>query len=325
MAVQPKTEPGSFHSSILTTSGTHNSEMSISELVSVLRVAYQVEDFDKVEEQLKNREDKMRAEIGSLREKLDLERLNSIEVAKRLKIREEQFKKGKQAQENYELLLKRMKESGLDMEELRKKNVTLEREVCELKELKKKMVEDVKCVAELRTKISKLEEEKVGNKSALDALNMKNTELKEEVKKNLTVIERLRTENGKLTDEKLERKTLFESLEKKYGELCASVVKLEDDIKVLMSEGASDCGNTEVEPKPQVSYAVKDEEVIDDYELENDTGEHVPFRAQSAKKGNKDIASGMEMKFCSVWSLVSIIQIYIHIISFKNIELHQTE
>jgi len=59
-----------------------------------------------------------------------------------------------------------------------------------------------------------LEEEKVGDKSALDNLSMKNIELEEAVKKNLTVIEGLRTENGKLTDEKHELKTLFEFLER---------------------------------------------------------------------------------------------------------------
>ncbi|XP_014503975.1 gelsolin-related protein of 125 kDa isoform X2 [Vigna radiata var. radiata] len=294
MALEPKPEPGFFQSSVSTTSQKHYSEMSISELVARLRVVYQVEDFDKIEEELKNREDKVRVEIGSLKVMLELEKLNSIEIEGRLKIREEQCKKGKQAQENYELLLKSMKQSGLDMDELKKRNVALEGEVCELK---KKMVEDVKCVTELRTEISKLEEEKVREKNAL---NMMNTELKEEIKKNLAEIERLRTENDKLTDEKLERKTAFQFLERKYGELSASVLKLEDDVKLLMSEGASDCGNTEQEPNTGVSFAVKAEEVFDDYELENDTGEPVPFTKtkethQYVKKGYKDLASENEV------------------------------
>ncbi|WVY90774.1 hypothetical protein V8G54_036288 [Vigna mungo] len=292
MALQPKIEPGSLQSSNSTTSQKHYSEMSISELVARLRVVYQVEDFDRIEEELKNREDKVRVEIGSLQEKLDLEKINSIEIEKRLKIREEQCRKGKQAQENYELLLKGMKQSGLNMDELKKRNVALEGEVCELK---KKMLEDVKRVTELRTEISKLEEEKVREKNAL---NMMNTELKEEIKKNLAEIERLRTENDKLTDEKLERKTAFESLERKYGELSASVLKLEDDVKLLMSEGASDCGNTEQEPNTGVSFAVKAEEVFDDYELENDTGEPVPSpktKETHIKKGYKDVASEKEV------------------------------
>lgn len=320
MALEPKPEPGFFQSSVSTTSQKHYSEMSISELVARLRVVYQVEDFDKIEEELKNREDKVRVEIGSLKVMLELEKLNSIEIEGRLKIREEQCKKGKQAQENYELLLKSMKQSGLDMDELKKRNVALEGEVCELK---KKMVEDVKCVTELRTEISKLEEEKVREKNAL---NMMNTELKEEIKKNLAEIERLRTENDKLTDEKLERKTAFQFLERKYGELSASVLKLEDDVKLLMSEGASDCGNTEQEPNTGVSFAVKAEEVFDDYELENDTGEPVPFTKtkethQYVKKGYKDLASGMEMKFCSV----CISRIYNCRFTFINIILNLVE
>ncbi|BAT92686.1 hypothetical protein VIGAN_07149000 [Vigna angularis var. angularis] len=56
MTLQPKIESGSLQSSISTTSQKHYSEMSISELVSLLRVVYQVEDFDKIEEELKNRE-----------------------------------------------------------------------------------------------------------------------------------------------------------------------------------------------------------------------------------------------------------------------------
>jgi len=307
MAFQPKIEPGSSPRTMSTKKGY--SEMSISDLVSVLRVAYQTEDFDHVEQELVKREAKLRAEIGPLREKIELERLKSIEAEERLKSREEQCEKGKRAQERYEQLLKEVKKSGLvdksSIEELRKKNGALEREVLELKEFKKKKLDEGKSVAELRAKIRVLEQEKVvGDKGALGSLHMKNIELEEAVKNNLSVIEGLMTENGKLRDENNERKTLFESLEKKYSELRASVVKLEDDIKVLTSEDASDCGNT----KPGVSYAVKDEEVIDYYELENDNGEPLPFQrtkdthcSKSPKKGNKDDASGMEMKilFCS--------------------------
>ncbi|BAT95512.1 hypothetical protein VIGAN_08225800 [Vigna angularis var. angularis] len=54
MALQSKTEPGSLQSSISTTSQKHYSKMNISELVSLLRVVYQVEDFDKIEEELKS-------------------------------------------------------------------------------------------------------------------------------------------------------------------------------------------------------------------------------------------------------------------------------
>ncbi|KAL9316728.1 hypothetical protein ACSQ67_017729 [Phaseolus vulgaris] len=118
MAFQPETEPGSSPRSISTTNKKSYDEMSISELVSVLRVAFQMKDFDEVEEELVNREAKPRAEIGSLKEKIELERLNS----------------------------------------LRTKNVALEREICELKELKKKIVDEGKSVAELRAKIRVLAE-----------------------------------------------------------------------------------------------------------------------------------------------------------------------
>ncbi|CAJ1971495.1 unnamed protein product [Sphenostylis stenocarpa] len=292
MAFQPKTEPGSPLRSFSTTHKKNYSEMSISELVSVLRVAYQMKDFDKVEEELVNREVKFRAEIGSLREKIEVERLKGIETEERLKIREEQYEKGKRAQENYEQLLKDVKKNGLveknTIGELRKKNGALEREVCELKEFKKKRLDDGISVAELRTKIRALEEQKVGDKSGLDVLNRKNIGLEETVKKNLNVIEGLRTENDKLKDEMHERKTLFESLERKYSELSVSVAKLEDDIKLLMSEGASNCGNTEVEPNPGVSYVVKDEEDVGDYELENDTGEPVPFQRNEDTRHSPD-------------------------------------
>jgi len=272
MAFQPETEPGSSPKSISTTNKKTYDEMSISELVSVLRVAFQMKDFDKVEEELVNREAKHRAEIGSLRKKIEQERLDSIEAEERLKMREEQCEKGKRAQENYEQLLKVVKKSGLveniTIEELRTKNVALEREICELKEFKKKILDEGKSVVELSAKIRVLEEEKVRDKSALDSLSMKNIELEEAVRKSLTVIEGLRTENGKLTDEKNE-------------------LNLED------------------------VFAVQDEEDVGDHELENDTGEPVSFQrnedthytvdagtAQSPNKGNKDEAVGalgMEM------------------------------
>ncbi|KAL9316730.1 hypothetical protein ACSQ67_017731 [Phaseolus vulgaris] len=297
MAFQPETEPGSSPRSISTTNKRSYDEMSISELVSVLRVAFQMKDFDEVEEELVNRKAKLRAEIGPLREKIiELERLNSIRAEERLKMREEQCEKGKRAQENYEQLSKEVKKSGLveniTIEELRTKNVALESEICELKEFKKKMIDDGKSVAELRAKIRVLEEEKVGDKSALDSLNMKNIELEEAVKKNLTVIEGFRTENDKLTNEKHELKTLFESLERRYSELRVSDVKLKENIMALMSEDDSDCGNTEVELNLEDVLAVKDEE-----DVENDTGEPVPFHMNEDLRFSSALCS---IVFCSL-------------------------
>ncbi|KOM46436.1 hypothetical protein LR48_Vigan07g014000 [Vigna angularis] len=303
MAFQPKTKPRSLPRSIPTANKKEYGEMSISDLVTVLRTAYKTEDFDKIEQELVKREAKLRAEIGPLREKIELERLERIEVEERLKIREEQYKKGKRAQNNYEQLLKEVKTGGLvekhAIEELRKKNVALQREVYELKEFRKKMLDDVKSMNELRDKIRVLKGEKVGDKNALDVLIMKNIELEEAVKKNLTVIEGLKNENGKLTE------TLFESLERRYKKLRVSDVKLEESTMPLMSEDPSNCGNTEVEPSLGASFAVKDEKDVSDHELENDTGEPIYLQrdedthysvdtgtCQSPKKGNKEDAVG---------------------------------
>ncbi|XP_014503706.1 uncharacterized protein LOC106764020 isoform X2 [Vigna radiata var. radiata] len=241
MAFEPKTEPGCLPRFIPTTSKKEYGEMSISELVSVLRSAFKIEDFDKIEQELVKREAKLRAEIGRLEEKIELERLQGIEFEERLKIREEQCERGKRAQENYEQLLKEVKTNGWiekhAIEELRKKNVALEREVCELKEFKKIMLDDVNSVDELRGKIRVLKEEKVGDKNALDVLNMKNIELEEAVKKNLTVIAGLRNENAKLADEKHELKTVFESLEKRYNKLRVSYAKVEESTHCSVDTG----------------------------------------------------------------------------------------
>ncbi|WVY90772.1 hypothetical protein V8G54_036286 [Vigna mungo] len=315
MAFEPKIESGSLLNFTPNANEKELGEMSISELVTVLRIAYKIEDFDKIEQELVKREAKLRAEIGPLEEKIELERLKRIEVEERLRIREEQCEKGKRAQDNYEQLLKEVKTGGLvekhAIEELRKKNVALEREVYELKEFRKKMLDDVKSMDEIRDKIRVLKEEKVGDKNALDVLIMKNIELEEAVKKNLSVIEGLKNENGKLKDEKHELKTLFESLERRYSKPRVSDVKLEESTMPFMSEDASDCGNTEVEPNLGVSFAVKDEKDVSDNDLENDTGEPVPLQrdedshysvdtgtGQSPKKGNKEDAVGaLRVKF----------------------------
>lgn len=273
--------------------------MSISQLVSVLRVSFQTEDFDKVEEELANRDAKLKAEIEPLREKIEVERLKRIEAEEKLKNRDEQCEKGKRAQQNYEQLLKEVKKNGLVeknmIEELRQMSLALQRENCELKGLKKKWLDDGKSVGELRSRISVLEEEKVGEKRALDALSTKNSELKEAIKIKLTAIEGLRTENCKLADEKRRLETLMENLERKFAEIGVKIVKLEDATQSLL-DGLKAEGIT-----------VNVEEV-GDYKLENDTGGHVPFQrnedtrhsidAQSLSKGNKDAlgASGFKLE-----------------------------
>ncbi|RDX90657.1 hypothetical protein CR513_27455, partial [Mucuna pruriens] len=294
MAFQPKTKPGP---SAGFTSTTHKNyeQMTISELVLFLRTAYREEDFDKVEEELVNRDAKLKAHIASLHEKIQEERLVRTEAQEKLKRTEEQCEKGKRTKDNYENLLKEVKKNGLlhenTSEELRKKNIALERE---LKELKKKWVDDANAVAEFRIKIAVLEEERVGDKNDLDALRMKNNELEEAVKKGLKIKEELWTENCKLADEKRQRGELVESMERKFGELSVRVVKLEDDTKLLMSVNASGCGNTEVEPDVGVTFAVKDEEDFGGYEHENDTGghDHVPLQRSIDTRHSLGAATG---------------------------------
>lgn len=86
---QPKTEIGSppkFGSSNL-------SRMNVRELVSVLRTAYKVEDFDSVEEVLVSKEERLNVEIDQLREKLEKESIARFhaeeEFRKRNYVREE--------------------------------------------------------------------------------------------------------------------------------------------------------------------------------------------------------------------------------------------
>ncbi|WVY89811.1 hypothetical protein V8G54_035325 [Vigna mungo] len=304
MAFQPKTEHGSLTRLIPSTNKKEYCEMSISELVSVLRIAFKIEDFDKIEQELVKREAKFRAEIERLQEKIELERLQGIEFEERLKIREEQCERGKRAQENYEQLLKEVKTNRWiekhAIEELRRKNVALEREVCELKEFKKTMLDDVNSVDEPRDKIRVLKEEKVGDKNALDVLNMKNIELEEAVKKNLAVIEGLRNENAKLTDEKVGDKNALDVLNMKNIELKEAVMKNLTLIEELRNENAKltyekyelktcfECLERTYN-KLFVSYMKVEEST----HCSVDTG-----NAQSPKKGNKeDDVGALGVKF----------------------------
>ncbi|KAK2378081.1 hypothetical protein QL285_078676 [Trifolium repens] len=141
MEHQPKTEPG-FDST-----GQRNLEaMSIQELVSVLRTAFLTEDFDEVEDVLVSRYNQLQTENLLLQEKFELEKLRRFQAEEDLMKREELCEKGKRAQNNYETLLKEVKNktSLVDRNiivKLRKKNSELELEVCELRKLKKKWVD----------------------------------------------------------------------------------------------------------------------------------------------------------------------------------------
>ncbi|CAJ2633771.1 unnamed protein product [Trifolium pratense] len=154
MENQPKTEPG-----LGSTDQTNLEVMTIQELVSVLRTAFLTEDFDKVEDVLVSRYNKLQTEILHLQETFELEKLMRFQAEEDLMKREELCEKGKKAQNNYETLLKEVKKTSLVdrniIGELRKKNDELELEVCELRKLKKKWVDDSNALSEPVHKRSK--------------------------------------------------------------------------------------------------------------------------------------------------------------------------
>ncbi|KAK2378093.1 hypothetical protein QL285_078686 [Trifolium repens] len=175
MEHQPKTEPG-FGSS----DHRNLEDMNIQELVSVLRTAFMAEDFDRVEEVLVSRYNRIQTEILHLQEKFELEKLMRFQAKEDLRKREELCERYKN---NYETLLKEVKKKSSLTErdnvgELRKKKNALELEVCELRKLKEKWKGDSNALAELRIKVGVLENDK-------DAIfRVKNSELKKSMKKN---------------------------------------------------------------------------------------------------------------------------------------------
>ncbi|WJX64929.1 hypothetical protein P8452_49650 [Trifolium repens] len=175
MEHQPKIEP------VFSSSDHRNLEdMNIQELVSVLRTAFIAEDFDRVEEILVNRYNRLQIEILHLQEKFELEKLTRFQAEEDLRKREELCERYKN---NYETLLKEVKKKSSLTErdnigELRKKKNALELEVCELRKLKEKWKGDSNDLAELRIKVGALENDK-------DVIfRMKNSELKKSIKKN---------------------------------------------------------------------------------------------------------------------------------------------
>ncbi|KAI5432811.1 hypothetical protein KIW84_020210 [Lathyrus oleraceus] len=148
--MEPKIEPG-FGS----TDHRNLEDMSIQDLVSVLRTAFLTQDFDNVEDVLVNRDKRLQTDILRLQEMVDLEKLTRFQAEEDLRNREELCERGKRAQNNYEKLLKEVKKNTIlaDREtigELRKKNKELEFEVCELRKLKEKWVDDSNALSELR-------------------------------------------------------------------------------------------------------------------------------------------------------------------------------
>ncbi|KAK7299947.1 hypothetical protein RJT34_10778 [Clitoria ternatea] len=227
MAQEPHTEPGSQPVFPSTTTRRNLKDMGISELVSILRTSYHMDDFDRVEDELVTRDAIPKAEIGPLLEKFEVERLMRIQAEQELKKSEELCERGKRAQTSYEMLKQVKRNCLLDVDvdgntigELRSKNLELERENCELKQ---KLVQESNAVAELRSKVHVLEDEKVTDSDALAVL---------------------RNENCKLVDDKCRLEALVNSLEGK-------ILRLEDDTKLLKSvETEADRGNYTGDPSP---------------------------------------------------------------------------
>ncbi|XP_045832237.1 uncharacterized protein LOC123923588 [Trifolium pratense] len=148
MEHQPKTEPG-----LCSTDQRNLEAMSIQELVSVLRTAFLTEDYDRVEDVLVIRYNRLQTEILHLQENFELEKLTRFQAEEDLRKRKELCERGKKAQNNYETLLKEVKKSSLVdrniIRELRKKNDELELEVCELRKLKKRWMDDTNALSEL--------------------------------------------------------------------------------------------------------------------------------------------------------------------------------
>jgi len=98
MELQPKTEPGSCSNDEMKLEN-----MSIHDLVSVLRAAYRTEQYDRVEEILVSRDKKLKTEIQRLQDKFEMERQARLQAEEDLKKREELCERGKMAQKNSEL------------------------------------------------------------------------------------------------------------------------------------------------------------------------------------------------------------------------------
>ncbi|XP_054798031.1 uncharacterized protein LOC129303053 isoform X1 [Prosopis cineraria] len=109
--------------------------LSITDLISILRTAYQTVDYDRVEDVLIAKETKLKTEIGVLSGQLEMERSERMNVEEQLKAYKEQCEKGKKAEERYERLLEAVKKNnslddGNSITELRMMNRKLEDENC---------------------------------------------------------------------------------------------------------------------------------------------------------------------------------------------------
>ncbi|KAI4316035.1 hypothetical protein L6164_024053 [Bauhinia variegata] len=159
--------------------------MSISELITGLRTAFVMEDFDLVEKALTKKETNLKSENEALLRQLELEKLEILRLESELKYYKEQCEeykvcseKVKKAQEMHEKLLEKVKQNGSQ-----EKNTIAElrREICKLKEEKRRaelILESEKCRHE-----SIVEDEKSRHELELATWKSKVGELDEKVSK----------------------------------------------------------------------------------------------------------------------------------------------
>ena len=132
-------------------------KLSISELISILRTAFQTDEYDRVEEALISKELKLKREIEdktkkikSLNSKAEIAVLDKMSIEEEMQKQKEQLKKqlkeGKAAEERFDTLMKKFMDNG---------------------------PEDTSVVDELRTKICKLEDEKQTAESMIVHWKMK--------------------------------------------------------------------------------------------------------------------------------------------------------
>ncbi|KAK7276935.1 hypothetical protein RIF29_18084 [Crotalaria pallida] len=291
MDLQPETKPGIPPPPGFGTSPPkpNLNDMTVSNLVSILRTAFRFDEFDTVEKVLVDKDAKLKADIASLQLKFESERFNKIQAEEDLNKREEQFQKGKRAQELYEKLLKEVKENELvhmeTIKELKEKNIGLLDENCKLKELKTKWADER---VELEARKKSWEDDKI----ALEALRSRNNELEEALKNDKCVIDELRALNTRLLDEKQGLVALVESKERKFLELNEKVTKIENDVKLLKNvDDDSKCGKWK-EPKGEP------EELEEFNEMDVggcNGGSSIPFRRKGdTHKVNKDAPGASE-------------------------------
>jgi len=230
MNIEPKIEHGSsstkhvIHAEVGTdVMEPHNlEEMTISDLVEVLRGAYLTETFDRVEAVLMSRDVGLRKQIQHLQHNVEMEKLARLHAEKEFKKREELCQKGKKDQERYEALLKKLKTDLADKDTvvvLRERNIELRKLFEEAKtsalaervtigEIRKKNIE-------LECELKKLKEKCVDDRNELEVLRKKNDELDNEVLE----LKEKRVEDGNAIDDVIKRKNC---------ELEAKVLELEN-------------------------------------------------------------------------------------------------